>query len=45
MFAFAGGPFIMGNASEELRRDGWEVTLPNDRNGVAAAIGQVLGFS
>ena len=45
MLAFAGVPFIMGNAVEELRRDGWTVTLPNDQNGVAAAIEQVLGFS
>jgi Cof subfamily protein (haloacid dehalogenase superfamily) len=45
MLAFAGLPFIMGNAVEELRRDGWSVTLPNDQNGVAAAIEQVLGAS
>lgn len=45
MLAFAGLPFIMGNASEELRRRGWAVTLPNDQNGVAAAIEQVLGRS
>jgi len=43
MLAFAGVPFIMGNASEELRRNGWTVTLSNDQNGVAAAIEQVLG--
>ena len=43
MLAFAGLPFIMGNASEELRRNGWAVTLPNDQSGVAAAIEQVLG--
>jgi Cof subfamily protein (haloacid dehalogenase superfamily) len=43
MLAFAGMPFIMGNASEELRGKGWTVTLPNDQNGVAAAIEQVLG--
>ena len=43
MLAFAGVPFIMGNAAEELRRDGWTVTLSNDQNGVAAAIEQVLG--
>jgi Cof subfamily protein (haloacid dehalogenase superfamily) len=43
MLAFAGRPFIMGNAAPELRRDGWAVTLPNDQNGVAAAIEQVLG--
>jgi Cof subfamily protein (haloacid dehalogenase superfamily) len=44
MLAFAGVPFIMGNAVEELRRDGWNVTLPNDQNGVAAAVEQVLGI-
>lgn len=44
MLAFAGVPFIMGNAAEELRRDGWRVTLPNDQNGVAAAIEQVMGI-
>jgi hypothetical protein len=44
MLAFAGRPFIMGNACEELRRRGWPVTLPNDQNGVAAALEQVLGI-
>jgi Cof subfamily protein (haloacid dehalogenase superfamily) len=43
MLAFAGVPFIMGNASEELRARNWPVTLSNDQNGVAAAIEQVLG--
>jgi Cof subfamily protein (haloacid dehalogenase superfamily) len=43
MLAFAGVPFIMGNASEELRGNGWAVTLTNEQNGVAAAIDQVLG--
>jgi Cof subfamily protein (haloacid dehalogenase superfamily) len=43
MLAFAGLPFIMGNACEELRSNGWRVTLSNDENGVAAAIEQVLG--
>jgi len=42
MLAFAGRPFIMGNASEQLRVNGWTVTLSNDQNGVAAAIEQVL---
>jgi Cof subfamily protein (haloacid dehalogenase superfamily) len=45
MLAFAGVPFIMGNASEELRAKGWAVTLPNDQSGVASAIEQVLGRS
>jgi len=43
MLAFAGVPFIMGNASEEMRRNGWAVTLSNAENGVASAIEQVLG--
>jgi Cof subfamily protein (haloacid dehalogenase superfamily) len=42
MLAFAGHPFIMGNASEELRGRGWAVTLPNDQSGISAALGQVL---
>jgi len=42
MLAFAGRPFIMGNASAELRSRGWTVTLSNAENGVAAAIEQVL---
>jgi hypothetical protein len=45
MLAFAGLPFIMGNASEEMRRHGWPVTLPNDQCGVAAAIEQILGVT
>ena len=43
MLAFAGVPFIMGNACEELKGRGWAVTCSNDENGVAAAIEQVLG--
>lgn len=43
MLAFAGLPFIMGNASEELKARGWPVTLTNDECGVAAAIEHVLG--
>ena len=43
MLAFAGVPFIMGNASPDMRRNGWTLTLSNDQNGVAAAIEQVLG--
>jgi Cof subfamily protein (haloacid dehalogenase superfamily) len=43
MLAYAGVPFIMGNASEELRARGWAVTPSNAESGVAAAIEQVLG--
>jgi hydroxymethylpyrimidine pyrophosphatase-like HAD family hydrolase len=44
MLAFAGVAFIMGNAVEELRNNGWQVTLPNDQNGVAAAVEQALNL-
>ncbi len=42
MLAFAGHPFIMGNASEELRSRGWMLTRSNAESGVSAAIEQVL---
>jgi len=42
MLAFAGQPFIMGNASEELRDRGWTLTRSNAESGVAAAIEAVL---
>jgi Cof subfamily protein (haloacid dehalogenase superfamily) len=38
MLEFAGHPFIMGNACEELRGRGWTLTLANDQCGVAAAL-------
>ncbi len=38
MLAFAGQPFIMGNASQELRDRGWRLTRSNSESGVAAAI-------
>jgi len=43
MLAFAGRPFIMGNACDELKAQGWPVTLSSDESGVAAAIQKVLG--
>jgi Cof subfamily protein (haloacid dehalogenase superfamily) len=42
MLAFAGQPFIMGNASQELRDRGWTQTRSNAESGVAAAIDLVL---
>jgi len=42
MLEFAGHPFIMGNACEELRGRGWSVTLGNDQCGVAAAVAEVV---
>ncbi len=43
MLAFAGVPFIMDNAAEDMRREGWRVTRSNADNGVAAAVEEVLG--
>jgi len=42
MLTFAGHPVIMGNASDDLKQNGWTITLHNDESGVAAAIAQVL---
>jgi len=42
MLAFAGHPFIMENASQELRGRGWTETRSNAHNGVAAAVEHVL---
>src|ERR1039458_10029025 len=42
MLAFAGLPFIMGNASEELRGRGWQLTRSNAESGVSAAVEHVL---
>jgi Cof subfamily protein (haloacid dehalogenase superfamily) len=41
MLEFAGFPFIMGNACDELKQNGWPITLPNDESGVAAALKQL----
>lgn len=42
MLEFSGFPVIMGNASADLKLNGWMVTLGNDQSGVAAAVEQVL---
>jgi Cof subfamily protein (haloacid dehalogenase superfamily) len=42
MLEFAGYPVIMGNACEELRSRGWNVTLGNDNCGVAAALADLI---
>jgi hypothetical protein len=41
MLEFAGVPFVMGNASDDLKQNGWAVTLSNDQSGVAAALEEV----
>jgi hypothetical protein len=38
MLQYAGFPVLMGNHCPELRRPEWTLTLPNDQDGVAAAI-------
>lgn len=43
MLEFAGHAVIMGNAAEELKQNGWAVTLSNAESGVAAAVEEVLG--
>lgn len=42
MLEFAGLPFIMENACDELKQNGWKLTLSNDQCGVAAAIEEAL---
>ena len=42
MLTFAGHPFIMGNASQELRSRGWKLTRSNAESGISAAIEHVL---
>lgn len=44
MLHFAGVPVVMGNASDEMKSHGYQVTLSNDEAGVAAAVEQVLGI-
>jgi Cof subfamily protein (haloacid dehalogenase superfamily) len=43
MLNYAGLPFIMANACEELRQNGWSLAPSNDECGVAAVIEKVLG--
>jgi len=45
MLEFAGHPVIMGNACEELRTRGWQVTRGNHECGLAAAVDLALGQS
>jgi hypothetical protein len=43
MLEFAGVPVVMGNACDELKQNGWMVTLENNHSGVAHALETVLG--
>jgi len=42
MLEYAGFPYIMANASEDLKQNGWPVTLDNESCGVAAAVQDVF---
>ena len=44
MLEFAGVPVVMGNASDELKQNGWHVTLSNGEDGVAAAVEKYIRF-
>lgn len=43
MLEFAGLPVIMGNASEELKQNGWKLTASNAESGVAQAVEEIFG--
>lgn len=42
MLEYAGLPVIMGNASQDLKQNGWRVTASNAESGVAVALEEVL---
>ena len=44
MLEFAGNPVIMGNACEQLKRNGYKLTCSNDESGVAKALSEVMGI-
>jgi len=45
MLEFAGVAVVMGNASHELKQNGWRVTGSNEESGVAQAVEQILGLA
>src|SRR5207302_1444823 len=42
MLKFAGFPVVMANAPDDLKRNGWPVTLDNEACGVATAVEEIL---
>lgn len=42
MLEFAGLPVLMGNASQDLRQNGWRITATNQEHGVAVAVEELL---
>jgi Cof subfamily protein (haloacid dehalogenase superfamily) len=45
MLEFAGVAVVMGNASNELKQNGWKVTGSNAESGVAQAVYELLGLA
>lgn len=45
MLEFAGVAVVMGNASNELKQNGWMVTGSNEESGVAQALEEILGLA
>ena len=45
MLEFAGLPVIMGNASYDLKQNGWKLTGSNAESGVAQAVEEILGLA
>jgi Cof subfamily protein (haloacid dehalogenase superfamily) len=45
MLEFAGVAVVMGNASNELKQNGWIVTGSNEESGVAQAVYEILGLA
>jgi Cof subfamily protein (haloacid dehalogenase superfamily) len=45
MLEFAGVAVVMGNASNELKQNGWMLTGSNEESGVAQAVEQILGLA
>lgn len=45
MLEFAGVAVVMGNASNELKQNGWKVTGSNEESGVAQAVYDILGLA
>jgi hypothetical protein len=45
MLEYAGVAVVMGNASNELKQNGWIVTGSNEESGVAQAVYEILGLA
>lgn len=45
MLEFAGVAVVMGNASNELKQNGWMITGSNEESGVAQAVYDILGLA